>query len=289
MTLTVDQTYLSADAQDLIDQLPTVIGGIAKVIHNPMYLMDLEPGGSLHLVCAQFGRFRHENGYQIEKLIGDLSLLRQKLWVFCERIVPPAGVDFFELERRLNLAVDRVTVAVVDAYYNRSCAELIELAQKDKLTGFLHLKAFGQVLDRELARSKRYRQALSMVSIDIDNFKQFNLEEGRLEGNQLLRAIAREILGVVRSIDFAARLGGDEFAILMPQTTAQRGCQAAERIRRRVRQLRRDEHMATVSVGIAAYPEDAGSKEDLIKKARSAMRRAQRDGGDIVRVKGAYL
>jgi len=128
-----------------------------------------------------------------------------------------------------------------------------------------------------------------MVSIDIDNFKQFNLEEGRLEGNQLLRAIAREILGVVRSIDFAARLGGDEFAILMPQTTAQRGCQAAERIRRRVRQLRRDEHMATVSVGIAAYPEDAGSKEDLIKKARSAMRRAQRDGGDIVRVKGAYL
>ncbi|MDP1809041.1 MAG: GGDEF domain-containing protein [Actinomycetota bacterium] len=270
--------------EEILDELPTLIGGIAKVIQDPMYLMDLEAGGNLHLVCRQFGRLRHEAGYQIDKLLSDFSLLRQKLWLFCERFVSLDDNDLFELERRLNLAVDRMAATTAEAYYTRSCAELIELAQKDKLTGFLHLKAFQRLLDNELARAKRYHYPLSLVSIDIDDFKRYNLEEGRLEGNRLLQNIARELSGVIRGTDFAARFAGDEFAVLMPQTTLAQARTAAERMRRTVRQLRRDDHPVTVSLGLASYPEPAEDRDSLVKQAQKAMAQAQQDGGDVIKV-----
>jgi len=270
-------------SEDILDELPTLIGGIAKVIQDPMYLMDLETGGSLHSVCRQFGTLRHEAGYRIDKLLSDFSLLRQKLWLFCEQSGIVADGSLFELERRLNLAVDRMAATATEAYHTRSCAELIELAQKDKLTGFLHLKAFQRLLDNELARAKRYHYPISLIKIDIDDFKQYNLEEGRLEGNRLLQNIAREISGEVRGIDFAARFAGDEFAVLMPQTAPAQAKTAAERMRRCVRQLRHDDHPVTISLGLASYPKPAGDKNSLLQQAQKALAQAQQDGGDVVK------
>lgn len=282
LNMPLEKVYPGGD-EEILDELPTLIGGIAKVIQDPMYLMDLEAGGSLHLVCRQFGRLRHEAGYQIDKLLRDFSLLRQKLWLFCERFVRMDDNDLFELERRLNLAIDRMAATAAEAYYTRSCAELIELAQKDKLTGFLHLKAFQRLLDHEVARAKRYHYPLSLVSIDIDDFKRYNVEEGRLEGNRLMQNIARELGGTIRGTDFAARFAGDEFAVLMPQTTLAQARTAAERMRRGVRQLRRDDHPVTVSLGLSSYPEPAGDGNSLVEEAQKAMALAQQDGGDVIK------
>lgn len=278
----LQKAYPGGD-EEILDELPTLIGGIAKIIDDPMYLMDLDVGGELHLVCRQFGLLRHETGYQIDKLLDDFSLLRQKLWLFCERSATIGDKDLFELERRLDPAIDRMTTTAAEAYYARSCAELIELAQKDKLTGFLHAKAFERLLGREVARAKRYHQPLSLVSIDIDDFKRYNLEEGRLEGNRLIQNIARELSGVIRGTDFSARFAGDEFVMLMPQTGLAEARTAAERMRRSVRQLKRDDHPVTVSLGIASYPESAGDKNGLVRAARKAMTEARQAGGDVIK------
>ncbi len=279
-----DQIYLPAEPKDFLDELPTLIGGVAKVVQDPMYLMDLDAGGNLNAVCRRFGQMRHEAGYQIDKLLNDFSLLRQQLWIFCERTVPLADGSLFELEKRLNLAVDRIAAAAVEAFYNRSCAELIELAQKDKLTGFLHLKAFNRLLETEAARSRRYRYPLALIAVDIDNFKRYNLEEGRLEGNRLLQEVAWEMARAIRATDFAARIGGDEFCVLMPQTSLIQAKQAAERLRRTVRKLRRDDHPVTASFGVAVLSEESGGAAGLADQTRQAVFQARQDGGDVVRV-----
>ena len=278
-----EQTGVSADLEQVLDELPTLIGGLTKIIQDPMFLMDLEPGGRLHEVAKLFGNSRYEAGYPLYKVLEDFSLLREKLWLFCERFVDPENRSLFELERRLNVALDRVIIIAAEAYYNRSSSELMELAQKDRLTGFLHLKAFRRTLESEVARSKRYRLPLTLICADLDNFKQFNIEEGRLEGNRLLRDVAREISEVIRVTDHAARLAGDEFAIIMPHTDIKRAKRGAERVRRNVRKLRRDVNRVTLSLGLASFPDNAGDNNKLIEQARSALYLAREEGGDITR------
>lgn len=285
LTLSGDEIYPPSPSETIVDELPTLIGGITKVIQDPLYLMDLEPGGNLHEVARQFGRLRYENGHQIDGLLNDFSLLRRKLWLYCERALPEGETGLFELERRLSLALDRMTATAVDTYYRCSCAELIELAQRDKLTGFLHSKAFYRLLDSELARSKRYHYPLTLVSADLDDFKSFNLEEGRLAGNRLLQEIAGEIMSVIRGTDLVARIGGDEFAMILPQTDLDEARIAAERLRRRIRQMRRGDRLITLSVGMAVYPKDAENKSRLVDVARLALRSAQQNGGDVVRTR----
>lgn len=273
----------SDSAPDIIENLPTLIGGVAKVIQDPMFLMDLEAGGNLFFFCRQFGQFLFDAGYRIDKVMNDFSLLRQELWLFCECIVSSDG-DLLELSRRLNSAIDRMAAVTVEAYHTRSSAELIELAQKDKLTGFMHMEAFQRRLTEEMRRAVRYRYPLSLISLDIDDFRRYNLEEGRFEGNRLLRHIAREISGVVRRTDIAARFSGDEFAVIMPQTASPKAKNAGERIRRSVRRLRRGDQPITVSLGVAAFPKAADEKDALIKATRGALAEAKQNGGNVVRV-----
>ena len=275
-----EQKGLDDYRHQILDNLPTLIGGLTKVIEDPMFLMDLEAGGRLFETAKQYGDYQHEAGFSMEKVLNDFSLLREKLWLFCEKFVPSDDRSLFELERRLNIALDRIIVISVESYHNRSSAEMLELAQRDKLTGFLHMKAFHRTLDREIIRAKRYRLPLTLVYPYIDNFKRFNIEEGRLEGNQLLREVAREIANVVRASDYSARLGGDEFAIILPHTNIVDAKRSADRIRRAVRKVRRDDNRVTISLGLASFPDHASDNTSLIEQAGLALNCAEEDGGD---------
>lgn len=276
--------FPNQDSQALFNELPTLLGGIAKVIDDPLYLMDLEPGGNLYEVAQRFGRFHQESGFKVGKVMTDFSLLRQKVWNFCEHQQVPTE-NFFELERRLNLAIDLISAAAVDFFCRRSASELLEDASRDKLTGFLHPRAFGERLEVELAKSKRYRHPLVVLRADIDDFGSYNQSEGRLMGNRLLRSVAAEINAQIRASDEAARFGSDEFAIIMPQTGITEARRAAERIRRQVRRLKRSEdHPVTMSIGGAAFPEDAEDRETLINQTDLTMSEARADGGDTIRL-----
>lgn len=277
----------AADDGGLFDDLPTLIGGVSKVVQDPMCLLDLEPGGSLDLVARQVGRLRHENGYQLDHLINDFSSLRHKLWLHCEKFAPADAKTIFELERRLNLAFDKLLLAAVDSYHQHCGAELMELAQKDRLTGFLHSKAFDQNLDREIAGAKRRQQPIALISAELDNFRQFSIEEGRLEGNRLLQRVATEILAATRVTDYAGRFAGGEFAFILPQTTLKQALLASERMRRQVRRSKHEGHMPTISLGIAALPENAEDKPELVRQARWALTEALKDGGDVIKASTA--
>ena len=106
-------------------------------------------------------------------------------------------------------------------------------AVHDGLTGLYTQKYFKQHLEREIARSKRYKRPLSLIMCDIDHFKEFNDTYGHLAGDKALKTVAKIILANVRSSDIVARYGGEEFAILLVES----GVEEAQSVGRRLKTL----------------------------------------------------
>ena len=162
------------------------------------------------------------------------------------------------------------------------------LATTDGLTGLLNYRSFWQALERELERSMRYGVPLSLIMIEIDQFKRFNDTYGHLRGDEVIRLVARVLQQEHRTqIDTIARYGGDEFMILLPHTTKVAAAEIAERVRRAVRAAPLSAAVAasvTLSLGVAAYPEDGKSTEALIEAADRSMYKAKTSGGNSVAV-----
>ena len=95
-------------------------------------------------------------------------------------------------------------------------------AVTDALTGLANRRQFYEVLGREYERSQRFGTPLSLILLDIDDFKQINDTRGHLAGDAVLHGVAATLAELIREIDLAARYGGEEFAILLPQTGAGR-------------------------------------------------------------------
>jgi diguanylate cyclase (GGDEF)-like protein len=140
----------------------------------------------------------------------------------------------------------------------------------------------------ELERSKRHNVSLSLIIIDIDDFKLFNDTYGHLAGDEALRASAKSLRASIRTIDVAARYGGEEFTVILPQTEKRDAAIIAERICGEVKKIRLsfdrspEEGKLTVSLGLATFPEDARTQEELINNADVALYRAKTQGKDRV-------
>ena len=154
--------------------------------------------------------------------------------------------------------------------------EIARLAVTDGLTGLYNHRAFQEKLSEEINRAERYVKTFSLIMLDIDHFKSFNDIYGHQTGDRALKEISKIISGELRTVDFPARYGGEEFIIILPETWCDGAVIVAERIRNAVA-----EHPFTseggerlllnISAGVACYPDDAASKEDLIKKADKAL------------------
>jgi diguanylate cyclase (GGDEF)-like protein len=151
----------------------------------------------------------------------------------------------------------------------------------DGLTGLYNHAYFLQVLRREVQRSKRHRLQLSLVLLDLDDFKRVNDTRGHLEGDRVLVKTAGLVRESLREIDVAARYGGEEFAVVLPDTPRTGAYVVADRIRRRVdayHRRRRDAGQVTISGGVATYPEDATTAEGLIQRADEGLYRSKAAG-----------
>lgn len=151
-----------------------------------------------------------------------------------------------------------------------------ELALTDDLTKLFNTRYLNRTIDMEIQRSNRHHSSISLIFIDIDYFKDVNDQYGHLVGSKMLVEMGQLILKNLRSIDIVARYGGDEFVVVLPQTTAKSAIQIAERIRTSVEQnvfLKKEGYSlkVTASFGIASYPENAKSKEELLRLADEAM------------------
>jgi diguanylate cyclase (GGDEF)-like protein len=157
-------------------------------------------------------------------------------------------------------------------------ATIAEIALKDGLTRLFDVSTFHTKFKTEIKRYHRYKSEVSLILIDIDNFKQINDRYGHRRGDQVLRALSTLIRKTARDLDICARYGGEEFALVLPQTGPREALQLAERLRRRVEKQFRKDYRVTISAGVATCPLNAKSASALIEKADQALYRSKREG-----------
>lgn len=159
--------------------------------------------------------------------------------------------------------------------------EVKRQAITDSLTGLYNNRYFYETLEKELARSRRYRHPCSLLIMDLDDFKRYNDRYGHLAGDELLRELADLMRRTTRQADTVARYGGEEFAVILPETNRAQALTVAERLRQlvdtRVFTVRGRERIGrvTISVGVATFPDDAQEVEALIHAADMALFRAK--------------
>ena len=136
----------------------------------------------------------------------------------------------------------------------------------------------------EFARSKRYGLDLSLIIMDIDNFKHINDTYGHLMGDKVLREISAIIKTAIRTNDTFARYGGEEFVLMLPQTNLEGSLQVAEKIRQKIEEKAFEgPGRITLSLGAASYPsKPIEDQEALIKAADNALYEAKRRGKNCV-------
>lgn len=183
-----------------------------------------------------------------------------------------------EVQSLLKAFAALVALAIYRAQHQE---KLEHMALTDGLTGLANNRAFWETLHRELSRARRFNHPLSLLMLEVDNFKKVNDTHGHLKGDEALRGIAR-IMGLsCRTMDTPARFGGDEFGIILPQTTKADARHVAERLGNAIDNYRLDGHVRlTVSIGLAAFPEDGLTPNALFAVADYAMYRIKDLGGD---------
>lgn len=224
------------------------------------------------------------------------------LFAVCHRHFPPrlAKARWWEIlahKRQLSdrLGRDvRVAVATLDYLSNVtgelrgttliSEASLVEIAgraMRDGLTGLFNHSTCYELLDLELTNYRRYGTELSILLLDIDDFKVINDHAGHKAGNRVLVELAMTLEEEAREGDTCCRLGGDEFMVILRHTgDPVEACRIAERIRGRAAGIACQDRRIAISVGVAACSRATRSSQALVERADRALREAKRGGKD---------
>lgn len=169
--------------------------------------------------------------------------------------------------------------------------ELYTYATRDHLTGVFNRRILDELLSREMGRSIRHNLPLSVIMLDIDNFKEYNDKYGHLQGDMALKTITKAIQKMTRKEDFVARYGGEEFIIVLPNTTLKKAKEVAERIRKRIaetkikalrKKIEPGFEKITVSMGISKLTKKG--IQDMLNQADTALYKAKARGKNQVYV-----
>lgn len=177
----------------------------------------------------------------------------------------------------------RINQFEVVTQLNANNRQLQKLSQQDHLTNLLNRRAIDHVLERELSRSERFNHDLSLLIIDVDDFKYINDAFGHVFGDQVLVEVAESIKLHVRDVDYVGRIGGDEFIVILIETTQDHAIMIADRMRGEVLKLKEKHQNANISISIGHASSDGESHVALIEKADKALYLAKRAGKNKVR------
>ncbi len=165
--------------------------------------------------------------------------------------------------------------------------QLSHLANTDSLSGLANRRFFVEQLEREFARAKRYRRPLTLLYLDLDDFKSINDRFGHVVGDDVIRNLSLSMRAVLRSTDLLARIGGDEFAVLLTETTIKGGVGVANKLKRALIAFtsRPDNVISslTFSAGLAQYRFEDESIDDLLARADHAQYQAKDAGKGQIR------
>jgi diguanylate cyclase (GGDEF)-like protein len=180
----------------------------------------------------------------------------------------------------LRTVADQLTVAVNQA---RLFAQMQQLALTDELTGCFNRRWFEMQFERDLQMANRMRQPLSLIMLDLDNFKEINDRAGHETGDLALRLLADSLRSKLRAVDTPVRFGGDEFVIILPQANIEGALIVAERLRSRVEQIEIPGFgKTTASFGLATFPVHGSSRDTLLVAADRALYSSKHSGRNRV-------
>jgi two-component system cell cycle response regulator len=156
--------------------------------------------------------------------------------------------------------------------------EIVGLSLRDGLTGLFNHTYFYQQIDFEVRRYVRYGAPVSLVLVDIDDFKEVNDTYGHREGDRILAAMGRTLMRVARDSDICCRYGGEEFAVILPLTGVYEAGASANRLKMELAERLPGGRTVTVSIGVAACGKKTGTYRDLVEKADAALYQVKRSG-----------
>ncbi|HEX4047000.1 MAG TPA: GGDEF domain-containing protein [Elusimicrobiota bacterium] len=205
----------------------------------------------------------------------------------------PAGFVKLESDKPGAFGPDDVKAADLFATMAALSLENISLyesvhrqATHDALTQLHSHRAFQQRLQEEVLRSGRSQSPLSLVMCDVDHFKSYNDRYGHQAGDHLLKTLAGVLASFARPVDFVARYGGEEFVVILPNFVRSEALQLAEKMRARVAAepfvFQGAPTHATMSFGVASFPQDATTASQIVRSADERMYRAKNGGRNQV-------
>jgi diguanylate cyclase (GGDEF)-like protein len=198
-------------------------------------------------------------------------------------VLDSAKPDAFDPEEihAMQAAADVCATAIQNA---RHFERARNLANVDGLTGIYNRRYFEQRILEELERSLRYNGSMALLMIDIDHFKKLNDEFGHLLGDEVLRQVSNIFEEHLRKLDVVCRYGGEEFAILVPETPGNRAMGVAEKLRKIIEgwNFPGVPRPVTISVGVAEFPTNGRTRDELMKAADDALYLAKQKGRNRV-------
>lgn len=209
-------------------------------------------------------------------------------------VIQLMGIDLQIYEQNelfLRTIADYAAIAIDNA---RAVRRIQELSITDDCTKLYNQRHLFTVLDEEVHRSTRFGYEFSLLFLDLDHFKSVNDNYGHLVGSKLISMVGQCLRENLRLIDAAFRYGGDEFAILLPQTSRESALFVARRIAGafHIRDWRPEENVSIqlrASIGIAGFPRDATTPQDIVQRADELMYQVKQSGRDNIAVAGLGL
>ncbi len=269
----VFQVILSLETPDIIKRVEIVETEILKEVYDKRETISLEKKG--RLFGEDFGSALISPLVIDNELKGVIFILNKK----------------DEAELKLFKKQDITTMQTIGKLISSIWQNifLFEMATVDTLSKLYVRRYMEKSLEEELKRSLRYKNELSLMMLDIDNFKMCNDTYGHLIGDKVIRKVASKVKECIRETDFAARFGGEEIVIFMPQTSLEGAYKLAERIRKSISEMEIFAYnmkplRITVSIGVSCVPEHGVTSEEIIMRADEALYKSKREGKNMVTI-----
>jgi diguanylate cyclase (GGDEF)-like protein len=231
-------------------------------------------------------RFDEASSFQTRSILCVPLLFKGNVLGVIE-LVNSAAEPFFTEEdlRILNTVAEFSAIAIENA---QNFLKVQELTILDDHTGLYNSRHLRRTLDTEVVRATRFGHPVSLIFFDLDHFKQVNDRWGHQVGSRLLQDVGRMLLKTLRSTDVPVRYGGDEFVVLLPETSKDQALDAARRLREELSRTKwlADEPFGpialTASFGVATFPDDGTTPDELLRGSDKAMYRAKARSRDTV-------
>ena len=242
-------------------------------------------GGNLHAEILYYLTYRRFPAEQAEKLWQGIMKHKRRLQKKLGRPVAfrVAALDYLGERTPVLRGVHILARAEFES--------ILTYVNVDEVTLVYNRRYFNEKLLDEFHRARRYGSSLSLLLVDLDNFKRVNEVDGHLEGDAVLRKFGRLLRNSTRQADSVCRFGGDEFTVLLPETNSSEAFSTAQRIRSAMSGLKlssgANDQPFTLSIGGATYPADCDEAEELVAIADQMCLEAKRAGKNCVRLYGA--